>query len=310
MKHLFIVNPIAGGKNRSAEIRKKAAELLPQGADFEVYTTRAPMDAAEKIRAEARVIEDLRVYSVGGDGTFNECVNGAAGLSNVAVGICPGGTGNDFVRMFGEDAALMNDLKSVLDGEVRPIDIISCNGRYGVNICSVGIDARIGIEVHDYSRIPLVGGKLAYVTSAIVNVFKGLNQPLKISYDGVVREGEFALVCICNGQYYGGGFNPVPDARPDDGMLDIIIVGKITKRVFAQLILKYAKGRYREISDKYLTYLRGKSIKIESRDEIYINLDGEALRGKTAEFRIVPGGVNCIFPKGMRFFENENEKTE
>ena len=104
MKHLFIVNPIAGGKDKSAEVRAKVESAFRTRADsYEVYVTKAPMDVVDKIRREAASGEELRVYACGGDGTFNECVNGAAGLANVAAAPFPTGTGNDFCRMFGAE---------------------------------------------------------------------------------------------------------------------------------------------------------------------------------------------------------------
>ena len=96
MKHLFIVNPTAGGKDKSITVsRAVRAAFENQGGEYEVYITKAPMDAADKIRAEAAVHEHLRVYACGGDGTFNECVCGAALLDNVAVAPYPTGTGNE-----------------------------------------------------------------------------------------------------------------------------------------------------------------------------------------------------------------------
>ena len=104
MKHLFIVNPKAGGKDKSIAVSRAVRAAFENRTDeYEVYVTKGPMDAPEKIRAEASVCDRLRVYACGGDGTFNECVCGAALLENVAVAPFPTGTGNDFCRMFGEE---------------------------------------------------------------------------------------------------------------------------------------------------------------------------------------------------------------
>ena len=85
MKHLFIVNPVAGGKDRHEYVAEQARLALEGSADaYEVYITTAPMDACAKIKAEAASGEELRVYACGGDGTLNECVNGAVGHDNVA----------------------------------------------------------------------------------------------------------------------------------------------------------------------------------------------------------------------------------
>ena len=218
MKHLFIVNPAAGGSDKTAEVRAKVEKAFRDREDpFEIYVTRGPMDAARKIRTEAGLGEPVRVYACGGDGTFNECVCGAAEQANVAVCPFPTGTGNDFCRLFGEDKDLFRDLDALLDGTVTPIDLIDCNGRWSANICSVGVDARIGTDVHKYSGIPLIGGATGYVVSAVVNMFKGIATPMKIRCGDFTVDGKTSLACACNGRYYGGGFNPCPTARPDDG---------------------------------------------------------------------------------------------
>ena len=247
MKHLFIVNPVAGGKDRREYVAEQARLALEGSEDaYEVYVTTAPMDACAKIAAEAASGEELRVYACGGDGTLNECVNGAAGRSNVAVTHFPCGTGNDFIKMFGEEKARFSDLADLVHGEVRPFDIIECCGRYALNICSVGIDARIGTEVHQYHD--------SYIFSAVANLFKGIAQPLTVRGCGMEYSGGTSLICACNGRFYGGGFNPIPDSMPDNGKLEFLVVRDVSRLQFIRLVGKYAKGRYREL-EKYITHL-------------------------------------------------------
>lgn len=265
MKHLFIVNPVAGGKDRREYVAEQARRALEGSEDaYEVYVTTAPMDACAKIAAEAASGEELRVYACGGDGTLNECVNGAASRSNVAVTHFPCGTGNDFIKMFGEEKARFSDLADLVHGEVRPFDIIECCGRYALNICSVGIDARIGME---YS-------------------------------------GGTSLICACNGRFYGGGFNPIPDSMPDNGKLEFLVVRDVSRLQFIRLVGKYAKGRYREL-EQFITHLEGDHLEIDSENEIVVNIDGEALYGKHVNFDLIPGGVNFLVPANMAFFHPE-----
>ena len=305
MKHLFIVNPVAGDRDKTEEVRQKAeAAFRGREDEFEIYVTKAPMDAAEKIRQAAEQAEHLRVYACGGDGTFNECVCGAALRENVAVCPFPTGTGHDFCRMFGEEKELFRDLDAVLNGTERPIDLIECNGRYSANICSVGIDARIGTQVHKYSRIPLIGGATGYVVSAAVNVFKGIATRMKLRCGDFQRDERFSLICACNGRFYGGGFNPSLHARPDDGIMDIFVAKKVNLLQFAALIGKYASGRADEMP-RYITHLRsGDSLEIEFEGEDVVNVDGEALYAHKVVMRMVPGGLNLIVPRGMRFFDD------
>ena len=303
MKHLFIVNPTAGGSDKTADVRWRVDRAFRNRTDsYEIYVTKAPMDAAEYIRQAAESDERLRVYACGGDGTFNECVCGAAGLANVAVCPFPTGTGNDFCRMFGDEADLFRDLDALINGTEHSIDLIDCNGRYCANICSVGIDARIGTEVHKYSKIPLIGGATGYVVSAAVNVFKGINRPMRVQCGSHHDAGEKALVCACNDRFYGGGFNPSLNARPDDGILDIYIVRKVGLLTLARLIGQYAAGKADKFP-KYITHLRGDEVSIEFEEDNVINLDGEAMYAKTVRMKLIPRALNLIVPAGMRFFD-------
>ena len=307
MKHLFIINPVAGGKkgriaDAEQEIRAFAQE---HGEPYEIYITKAKMDASRKVAEEAEAAERLYVYACGGDGTLSECANGAARRENVAITHYPCGTGNDFIRMFGKtDTEKFRDLRALANGTVRPLDLIECNGRYGINICSVGIDARVTRDVHKYSKIPVIGGATGYVVSLVVNVIKGVKQEFRVSSADETQEKSITLVCACNGRFYGGGFNPVPDAMPDDGILEFLIIDGVSRLKVAQVVGKYAKGRFRELND-IVTHIRGGYMEIESGREFVVNIDGEAISANKISFNIVPKGVNFIFPSGMDFFASQ-----
>ena len=303
MKHLFIVNPTAGGKDKTELVRRRAEEVFAgRGEEYEIYVTRAAMDAPGKIRQAAAAGEPLRVYACGGDGTFNECVCGAAGLANVAVCPYPTGTGNDFCRMFGDEKDLYRDLRALVEGSEHPIDLIECNGRYCANICSVGIDARIGTDVHTYSKLPLIGGATGYVVSAVVNVLRGITRQMRIRSGAFCAEGENTLVCACNGRFYGGGFNPSTTARPDDGILDVFIVKKVSLLTLARLIGKYAAGKADDYPE-YITHLRTDRVEISFNEENVVNIDGEAIFARDVKMRLIPGAMKLVVPRGMRFFE-------
>ena len=116
-----------------------------------------------------------------------------------------------------------------------------------------------------------------------VNFFRGINEDYTITTETDTYAGSFALMCACNGRYYGGGFNPVPDAMPDDGYLDFLVVKGVSRLKFLKVVQKYAKGRYKELSDIIL-YSRGKNMKIQSQKEQDINIDGELIRSKEITF--------------------------
>ena len=298
MKHLFIINPVSGGKRGRADEVVREVRSLAESMNFayEVYMTTGAMDACRKVAEEADRAGSLRVYACGGDGTLNECVNGAALRENVAVTHYPCGTGNDFIRTFGqENVSKFRDLRALVGGAARPLDLIDCGGRYGINICSVGIDARVGADVHKYSGIPIIGGATGYVAALVANVIKGVAQRFRITTESGTQDADITLACACNGRFYGGGFNPVPDAVPDDGQLEYLVIKAVSRFVIASVVGKYAKGKYRELS-QYITHRSGRSMEIESDIEFVVNIDGESIYAKKISFNIIPKGVNFIFP--------------
>ncbi|MDR2590213.1 MAG: diacylglycerol kinase family lipid kinase [Oscillospiraceae bacterium] len=298
MKHLFIINPIAGGmKGNTEKIENEIKEFVDTIDDsYEIYITTGRMDACRKIIEDAEVEEKLYVYACGGDGTLNECANGAAGRDNVAITHHPCGTGNDFLKTFGkENIDHFRNFKALSEGSVQKIDLIDCDGRYGINICSVGIDARIGTDVHKYSGIPIIGGSTGYVVALVVNVIKGVARRFKIKMDETEIDDEITLACACNGRYYGGGFNPVPDAVPDDGLLDCLIAKGVSRFEVAKLVGIYSKGRYHE-HPHYFTYSRCHGMDIEGDRDFVVNIDGEAVYTNKISFKIVPNHLNFIFP--------------
>ena len=114
--------------------------------------------------------------------------------------------------------------------------------------------------------------------------------------------GILALVCACNGRFYGGGFNPSLDARPDDGIMDIFIVDGVSLLHVATLIGKYASGRSDE-APKYIHHLKTDAIDIDFEEENVVNVDSETLFTDKVRMRLIPGALKLIVPKGMKFFD-------
>ena len=112
------------------------------------------------------------------------------------------------------------------------------------------------------------------------------------------REEKHSLVCVCNGRFYGGGFNPSPDAKLDDGLLEVFIVRKVSLFNFFRLIGLYAKGRADSLP-RYITHLRATEVSVEFDREDVINLDGEALRAASVHMRLLPKALNLIVPRGL-----------
>lgn len=301
MKHLFIVNPKAGGQDRTEAVRIAAREIY--GDDFEIYVTKCPGDATREVRQRGESGEEYFIYSCGGDGTFNECCNGACGHMNLSIAPYPVGTGNDFCRMFGSESNLFTNLDALSKGTSRPMDLIDCgNGVMSANLCSVGFDARVGCNVHNYTHLPLCKGSLAYVVSLIVELTKGINCHMRIKCGDVSLEGKYALACVCNGRYYGGGFMPSRDAMPDDGEFDIYIAKAMNFPTLAMNLGKYSSGRSDEIP-KHIIHLKGDSISFDFDEDMLVNVDGESVYARRLDLTMRHHCMNLVVPEGMKFFD-------
>ena len=300
MKHLFIINPAAGSRNRTQEYSDVIHKICrARELDYEIRVSTAPGECTRIAREAAETGEELRIYACGGDGTLNEVVAGAAGHDNAAVTVFSGGSGNDFVKIFDDPKAFF-DLHRLMDADEATFDLIRCNDDLSLNICSVGLDARIGTDVSNYKRLPLLHGFRAYAASTVVNVVKGIADHYVVEINGERVDGEMTFICVCNGRYYGGGFNPIPEADPADGMLDVLLVDKVSRAQVPFIIGKYKDGRYKELSS-IARYIKTDHIKIICDKPNPISLDGEVRMAKTVEMSVAKEKIRFFYPKGLRW---------
>ena len=298
MKHLFIINPAAGSRDRTKAYTEQIRQVcVPWGLDYCIQVSGGPGECCRLARKAAQTGEEYRIYACGGDGTLNEVASGAAGYENVAVTAFAGGSGNDFIRMFDQPEAFQ-DLERLLDCEETRFDLIRCNDDFSLNICSIGLDARIGTDVSHYKRIPLLHGFRAYAASTIVNTIKGIAEHYVIEIDGEQIDGEKTMVCACNGQYYGGGFNPVPDADPTDGLMEVLVIEKVSRLKVAQVVGKYKNGKYKDYPH-LIRHFRTNHMRIICDRPTPVNLDGELRTAQTVDFRIADEKLRFFYPKDL-----------
>lgn len=298
MKHLFIINPAAGSRNRTEESSEIIHKICrARKLDYEIRVSTAPGECTRIAREAARTGEELRIYACGGDGTLNEVAAGVAGYDNAAITVYSGGSGNDFAKIFDDPKAFF-DLHRLMDADEVTFDLIKCNDDFALNICSVGLDARIGTDVSHYKRLPLLHGFRAYAASTVVNVVRGIAEHYVVEVDGETIDGEMTFVCVCNGRYYGGGFNPVPEADPTDGKLDVLLVDKVSRAQVPGLIGKYKAGRYKELNH-VARHIKTDSIKITCDKPTPVNVDGELRMAEVVEMKIAKEKIRFFYPKGL-----------
>lgn len=300
MIHLFIINPAAGSRDRTQEYTEAIERICGgRGLDYRIAVSGGPGECRRIAREAAQTGEEVRIYACGGDGTLNEVTDGVAGFSNAAVTHYAGGSGNDFVKIF-SDTAPFRDLERLLECEEAEFDLIDCNGDKSLNICSVGLDARIGVDVANYKRIPLLQGFRAYAVSALVNVFRGISEHYRVELEGDTVDAELTLMCACNGRFYGGGFNPVPEADPTDGLLDVLLVKKVSLLKVAAVIGQYKNGKYAQFPD-LIRHARTREVVIHCDGPTSINLDGELRTARDVHIRIADEKLRFFYPKGLTF---------
>ena len=257
----------------------------------------APGQCQKIAQRAAESGEEYRIYACGGDGTLNEVVNGAAGHDNVAITTFAGGSGNDLARMFNEPEAF-RDLERLLDAEETTFDLIRCNDDFSLNICSVGLEARIGTDVANYNRLPLLSGFRAYAVSSLVNTIRGVSEHYVVEINGERIDAKQTLMCACNGRFYGGGFNPVPDADPTDGKLEVLIVKKVSRLQVLGIIGKYKNGQYKKYP-QLIRHLSTDHMRILCDKPTSINLDGELRTAQVVDIRLAEEKLRFFYPKGV-----------
>ena len=298
MRHLFVMNPHAGKFDRSQEMLEKIRHMMAgRREEWSAVRTQGPGHAVALVEEAARQGDGRRVGACGGGGSLNVVVDPAAGRDHVAVTHCPMGSGNDFLRIFGQDAGRFWQLDQLLDAPQTAMDLIECNGRYALNVCSVGFDARIGFGAADFKKLPLVRGTAAYQLSALRTIIRGIHLPYQVEIDRETMPGErFTLLCACNGRYYGGGFNPSPTAMPDDGALDFIVIPAVSRFTVLALIKKFARGEIGEIPQAILR--RGRTMNVICDRKTAVNVDGELVEGTDLSIRLSNQKVQFFYPAG------------
>jgi YegS/Rv2252/BmrU family lipid kinase len=291
-EHLFIVNPIAG-KGRALKVLDKIRSIIrKKTGDFDVKLTEHPGHATEIAREYSKKGVP-RIYSVGGDGTLNEVLNGIVGTKS-SLGVIPAGSGNDFSRTIHAKADVDEIIEGTISNSSIPVDIVKLNSRYFLNVSSIGFDAEVAYTANRIKTKAFVPGGLSYYLGILLTLGKCQSYRMKIDIDGTCFEDEMLLVAVANGRYYGNGVLPAPMAKIDDGILDVCLVRKKPRLDILRLFPKYAAGKHGDIEG--ISFHRGKRIHIICDIPVAVNMDGEVERHSEALFEIIPVGVNLLVP--------------
>ena len=301
MRYVFIANPNAGAKNGFEKYRDRITSTCEKmGVPYKFMLTRSGSDLTDFARSEGETGDDVRIIVMGGDGGICGAANGIIGMRNVEFGIIPCGSGNDYVKTFG-GANGFEDIEHYLTAPSRYVDAIDTGHFASVNICSMGIDAIICDRTNRMTRTKKLLGSGTYTLAVLISMLGKVYNTLKITIDdNEVYEGEYMFSLAASGKYYGGGYMGAPMADPSDGLLDFVMIKRVSKLKMASLLGDYKSGRYPESKkfDGLLTVRRGKKMKIESEKPAIVNIDGECLKLSEVTFKVIPSALRLIVNDG------------
>ena len=302
----LIVNPVSANGRLARYWPRLARQLEEAGLSFTFTFTERPKHATELARA-ARARGERIVVAVGGDGTVHEVVNGLVDEETLrtppealpwTLGVIPFGTGTDFVRTVGIPRYPQGAIARLREGTRRSIDLIhvayQARGEprtcYSANVVGLGFDAAVVERVNRSSKA--LGGTLPFLTSVLTQLLGYRNKEVAVRFDGQELRGRANAVVACNGRYFGGGMQVGPLARPDDGLIDLIYVGDLTRvelllnlpRIYAGTHLTHSKVRH----------FRATEVAVETEEEVFVEAEGELLGTAPVHLRIVPGALPVL----------------
>ncbi len=298
MLNVFVLNPKAGKKQDFSAVEREIRQLFEGREDeFRVEYTQYAGHAKVIAKKYAESGEPVRLYACGGDGTLFEVVNGAYGFDNAEVAPVPKGSGNDFVKLY--DKERRATIAEMIEGEAHSVDVIRCDHEISLNCFSAGLDADVAGMIAKMKKVPFVSGSLAYILAAAIKIVRNKKYRMAFEIDGEIHEEEKLLFAAAmNGRFYGGGFNPSPEAVLDDGFFDLVRVKAMSYIDIAGLVGKYKNGTHFQHDKKGLISLtRCKKIKIMSPKPLLVTLDGEMRLKTSPEIEMIPHGINIVFPK-------------
>ncbi|HEY4025729.1 MAG TPA: diacylglycerol kinase family protein [Candidatus Dormibacteraeota bacterium] len=304
---LIVVNPASAGGRTGRGWPGVAARLRASGLDFDVAPTSRAGEAVELSRRAVREGRAL-VVAVGGDGTINEVANGffedgEPAAAGTRLGVLPMGTGGDLRRTLGFPLAVEEAAAVLRARRGRRIDAgrVTCalpgggtTVRHFLNIADAGIGGDVVDRVNRGRT--LVNGEITFLLASVRTLLTWRNRPMRIVIDGRVRELVAQQVVVANCQYFGGGMRVAPGARPDDGLLDVVIAGDLGVWENVRGLRRIRSGTHLGPADPKLSHALAERVEVSSPDAVRVDADGEQPGLLPAVFEVQPGALEVVCP--------------
>jgi YegS/Rv2252/BmrU family lipid kinase len=272
------------------------------GLDGDVLISSRPGEIAELAERAARDGATLLV-AVGGDGTINETVNGLLRSGTQAeLAVLAHGTGDDFIRTHGIPSELEDAIAVARHGASRTVDVGrvsyrrsdgSEGDRHFANVGSVGMSGAVAQRANATSKA--FGGRATFFYALTREFLVWRNTEVTVEVDGETRRGRMHDVVVANGAFHGGAMKLAPDARPDDGLFDVLLIGDVSKLDFLTTAPKLYSGRH--LGHPKVEVLRGAAVAVTAAVPLPLETDGEVLGTTPARFEIVPRALRVRVPR-------------
>ena len=296
-KILFFINPVSGTKNKRPLEKKIVVACLENHLAFEILPTSADRDYSflkKKIAADN--ITDVVIC--GGDGTISPVVSELLG-SRIHVGIIPMGSGNGLAFAAGIPRNISQALEIVVRDKTRKTDVFYIDGRLSCMLCGIGLDAQVA---QDFS-LQKKRGLVTYVKQTFRNFLSAKTYLFELSNDKVNFKAEAFFMCIANSNQFGNNFTIAPKAKLDDGLLDIILVKKMSKPSVVWSVFKQIKGgrltgyEEKNFHNKSVVYFQTDRLQIINRQLAPLHIDGDVdATRKIFNVEILPAAFRLIVP--------------
>jgi diacylglycerol kinase (ATP) len=297
-----IVNPAAANGAVGKRWPQMRDVLRAEGGQFDASLTEAPNHATELAR-EALFAGYRTIVAVGGDGTFNEVINGLVVEDRtdpaVNLGIISGGTGSDLVRTLGIPHDYRAACHRLLCGKLHCVDLglITCVSegreiqRYFLNVAGLGFDGEVAERTNCSSKA--LGGTVPFLSSLFVSLLTYQNKTVEVTLDGQQCLQQRAnSVMVCNGRYVGGSMHIAPHAAPDDGLFDVVIIGDTSKLEVIANVPRIYRGTH--LSHPKVDEYRAREVRVKAQERMLLQADGELIGEAPAAFQIIPQALHVL----------------
>jgi diacylglycerol kinase (ATP) len=287
---VLLGNPAANQGRAAKLIEPVADRLRADGLDVTVIVGSSPSESAE-LTAKAVADGACAVIALGGDGIVHLAAQAVCGTV-VPLAVIPAGTGNDFADALGVPADPMQAAdaaaRALQEGRTRAVDAVRCGERWWVNVLGSGFDSAVN-EHANGMRWPKGRRKYDLAILAVLRQFRPI--PYRLELDGEVWETEAMLVALGNGVSYGGGLRITPDAVLDDGLLDVTVVGAVSKLELLKVFPRVKKGGH--IGHPAVTVKRAREVRLSAPGQVGY-ADGERLGELPITATVVPGALTVL----------------